>query len=265
MPEVVVEQREHSLYITLNRPEVRNALNENMQVAITEALELAAANMEVRAVVLTGEGQAFCSGADTRRIVKQEGVFEGSSASTTRQGYKQGVQRMSRAFYNCEVPIIAAVNGAALGLGFDLATQCDIRIASTKAFFSEAFITAGLIPGDGGFWYLPRIVGYSKAVELTVTGRRIDAETAERLGLVAEVVEPAELLPCAGKLASEIAARSPHTVRLSKRLIRDSDHCSFHEALEMGALAQAVLTGTEDQREAVLALKERREGQFQGR
>ncbi len=264
MSDVLVERQGSIMTVTLNRPEIKNAMDEPMQGAIAAALTEATENAEIRAVILTGEGDVFCSGADTRRIASRDGVFEGNSPPRTRHAYSHGVQRMSLAFYHCEVPIICAVNGAAIGLGFDLTTHCDIRVAEEHAIFSEAFITVGIIPGDGGFWHLPRIVGYSRAVEMTVTGRRIDAVTAERWGLVSEVVPRSQSMAAAMKLAEEICKRSPHAVRLSKKLIRDADRTSFHEALDLGAMGQAILTGTRDQREAVAALKERRDGDFEG-
>ncbi len=265
MSYLLIDKIDHRMEITLNRPEIRNAMDESMQVDLVDALTEASKDLEVRSVIITGAGDAFCSGADTRRITSGKDVFEGTSAPLTRHRYAHGVQVMSRAFYDCEVPLIAAVNGPALGLGFDLTTQCDMRIAAENAIFSEAFITFGLIPGDGGFWYLPRIVGYSRAVELTITGRRIDAKTAERWGLVSEVVPPGEALNAARRLADEIAARPPQTVRMSKRLVRDASETSLHEALNMGAMAQAVLTGSDDQKEAAAAMKEKRDADFSGR
>ena len=264
MSDLLVERQGPVMVITLNRPEVKNALHEGMYAALAEALGEASRDPAVRAVVLTGAGDAFCSGADTRRMTAQTGVFQGQSPPRTRHTYVHGVQQMSAAFYGCEVPLIAAVNGAALGLGFDLILQCDIRIAAETAIFSEAFVSVGLIPGDGGFWHLPRIVGYSRAVEMTVTGRRIDAATAERWGLVSEVTPAGEALAEALKLAGEIAEKSPQAVRLSKKLIRDGMEASLQSALSMGAMAQAVLTGTADQREAVAALVARRKASFEG-
>ena len=264
MSDLLVERQGPVMLVTLNRPEVKNALHEGMYAGLAEALDEASRDLEVRAVVLTGAGDAFCSGADTRRMTARTGVFEGNSPPRTRHTYVHGVQKMSAAFYACEAPLIAAVNGAALGLGFDLATHCDIRIAAANASFAEAFVSVGLIPGDGGFWRLPRIVGYSRAVEMTITGRRIDAATAERWGLVSEVVPGGEALNAALKLAEEIAGKPPQTVRLSKKLIRDGMEASLQSALSMGAMAQALLTGTADQREAVAALTERRKPVFQG-
>ena len=265
MSDLLSEMRGAVMVLTLNRPEVKNAMTDDMTAGLREALLAASADAQVRAVVLTGAGDAFCSGADTRKIAKGGGVFEGSVPTRTRHGYTHGIQMVSKAFAACEVPIVAAVNGPALGLGFDLATQCDIRIAAENASFSEAFVSVGLIPGDGGFWYLPRIVGYSRAVEMTITGRRIDAATAERWGLVSEVVPSGAALESAVALAQEIATKSPHAVRLSKRLIRDALTASLDNALSMGAMAQAVLTGTDDQRKAIAALTERREAEFEGR
>jgi len=265
MTEVLVERREHVMVVTLNRPDVRNALNDDMFVQIAAALDEASRDVEIRALILTGAGDSFCSGIDTKRIKQREGVFEGASGPQTRHGYTHGVQMMTRAFAACEVPLIAAVNGPALGLGFDLTIQCDLRIASENAVFSEAFVTMGLVPGDGGFWFLPRIVGYPRALEMTITGRRIDAATAHRWDLVSEVTPPGGALAAALTLADDIAARPPHTVRLSKRLLRNAMETSLQTALDMGALAQAVLTGSQDQREAASATIERRKPAFHGR
>ena len=263
--DLLIERRGHTMVITMNRPEVKNALTSEMPLRIADALDEASADLEVRAVIITGAGDAFCSGADTRRMSNQEGVFQGTSAPSTRHNYSHGVQRMSKAFYACEAPVIAAVNGAALGLGFDVAIQCDMRLATENASFSEAFVTVGLIPGDGGFWHLPRLVGYSRAVEMTITGRKIDVKTAEAWGLVSQIVRNGRALDAALALADEIATRAPQTVRLSKRLIRAADQASLHTALDLGAMAQAVLTGSDDQREAVAALVGRRKGEFTGR
>ena len=265
MSDVSVERSGHIMVVTLNRPDVKNALHEEMFETIATALNQASREVDVHALVLTGSGDAFCSGIDTRRIEGRNGVFDGSSAPQTRHGYSHGVQLMTAAFHACEVPIIAAVNGAALGLGFDLTIQCDIRIAAQNAIFSEAFVTMGLVPGDGGFWFLPRIVGYARALELTVTGRRIDAITAEHWGLVSQVVEKDGALAAALELANDISSRSPHAVRLSKRLLRNAAATSLQTALDMGAMAQAVLTGSHDQLEAVAATIERRDPKFEAR
>lgn len=262
--DILVERDGPALVITLNRPDVKNALTQSMVDGLGAALRLASRDLAVRAVILTGAGGGFCSGADTRSIAKKEGVFEGASPPLTRHNYTHGVQEMTRAFYACEVPIIAAVSGAAIGLGFDLALQCDIRIADETAVFSEAFISVGLVPGDGGFWYLPRIVGYSRAIDLTTTGRRIDAAMAERWGLVSEVVATSHALATAKQLAVEISRRPPHTVRLSKRLLRDAMVTSLETSLSLGAMAQAIVTGSGDQVEAVSALMERRTPEFTG-
>ncbi len=261
---VKTERRGAVLVCTLNRPEIRNALDDAMMADLGAALDEASSDLDVRAFILTGEGDAFCSGIDTRRIAARSDVFEGRSPPRTRHSYSHGVQKMTRSFHACEVPVIAAVNGPAIGLGFDLTIQCDIRIAAETAVFSEAFVHMGLVPGDGGFWYLPRIVGYARAVEMTVTGRRVNARTAQAWNLVSDVTPSGQALERALDLAQEIAERPPQTVRLSKRLIRDAMQTSLDGALTLGALAQAVLTGSADQREAVAATTGRRKAEFTG-
>ena len=264
MSDYTVERQGEVIVFTLSRPEVKNALTEEMVAALGDTLQEASGDLSVRCVVITGAGDAFCSGADTRQISGKQGVFDGASPPRTRHSYTHGVQRMTRSFYACEVPVIAAITGPAVGLGFDIALQSDIRIATPSAIFSEAFIHVGIVPGDGGFWYLPRAIGYSRALDMTVTGRRIDAATAEVWGLISEVVPSEKLLDRALALAADIASKPPHTVRLSKRLIRDATQCSLETALDLGALAQAVLTGSQDQREAVAATMERRRGTYIG-
>lgn len=249
---------------TLNRPEQRNPISETDMI---EALEAAVASVEqdaeVRAVVLTGAGSAFSSGGNLRHMQDRSGMFGGSPAQL-RQGYRQGIQRIPRALYRCEVPLVAAVNGPAVGAGCDLALLCDVRLASADAFFSESFVKAGLIPGDGGAWLLPRVVGAARASEMALTGMRVDAATALAWGLVSRVVTPAELLPTAHEVAAAIAANPPQVVRMTKRLLRESGQQSLDAHLELSAALQASAHHTADHAEAVDALLHRREPHFRG-
>lgn len=167
--------------------------------------------------------------------------------------------------YELEVPSIAAVNGAAIGAGCDLSTMCDIRIAGRSAVFAESFLRVGLVSGDGGAWFLPRAVGMSKACEMTFTGDFLQADEAERIGLVSRVVDDDQLMNEARALARRIAAHPPHSLRLTKRLLRDSQHVSLPIALEMASSAQALVQHTQDQHEAVLAFTEKRKPSFKGR
>jgi enoyl-CoA hydratase/carnithine racemase len=191
-------------------------------------------------------------------------MFGGSSAEL-RQGYRHGIQRIPKALYHCEIPTIAAVNGAAIGAGCDLALMCDLRIASTTAKFAESFVKVGIIPGDGGAWLLPRAIGMARASEMAFTGEAITAQTALDWGLVSAVVEPNALLESALELAARVSANPPHVLRMTKKLLREGQHQSLESLLELSAAMQAIAHQTEDHFEAVGALLERRFPQFTGR
>ena len=171
---------------------------------------------------------------------------------------------MPLALFNLEVPVIAAVNGAAIGAGMDLACMCDVRIASEHAKFAESFVKLGIIPGDGGAWLLPRLIGLSRASELSFTGDVIGAQQAVEWGLVSRVVPADKLLEAANDLAAHIAANPPHAVRLTKRLLREAMHTRLDTLLEMAASFQALSHQTDDHREAVAAFLEKRTPTFKG-
>ena len=178
--------------------------------------------------------------------------------------YRTNVHEIVRAVWGCQVPIIAAVNGPAVGLGHDVAGYCDIRIASDKARFGSTFANIGLIPGDGGAWLLPRNIGMSRASTMFFTGEIIDAEKALDWGLVSEVVAADELLDRAHAMARKIAAQPPLAVRTTKRLMREAQMTDLAGALEAAAVAQAPLHATEDHMEALTAFFEKRQGVYKG-
>ncbi|MEM6710010.1 MAG: enoyl-CoA hydratase-related protein, partial [Pseudomonadota bacterium] len=189
------------------------------------------------------------------------GLFSGDPADQA-ESYRKGIQRIPRAIYALNVPIIAAVNGPAVGAGCDLATMCDIRIASEKAMFAESFVKLGIIPGDGGAWFLPRAVGYSNACKMAFTGAAVKAPEALSMGLVSEVVAPDALLDRSLELAQEIAANPPHAIRLTKQLMRASQASSLNELLEKSAAYQALCHAEADHLEAVNAFFEKRPGNY---
>jgi enoyl-CoA hydratase/carnithine racemase len=167
-------------------------------------------------------------------------------------------------FQALEVPVIAAVNGPAIGAGCDLTCMCDIRVAGESAKFAESFVKLGIIPGDGGAWLLPRIVGFSKAVELSLTGDMIDAAEAKRIGLVSEVVPDDQLMAKANEIAAKIAANPPHGVRMAKRLLREGQTADLKNILELSAAMQALAHATKDNDEAINAFIEKRVPEFKG-
>lgn len=237
--------------LTLNDPERRNALSNATQwAAVADACEQVRRNQEVRCLIVTGAGTAFCAGGNVKDMKDRTGIA-GGSAYGIRDGYRNGIQRIPLALYELDVPTIAAVNGPAIGAGFDLTCMCDIRIASQTARFAESFVKLGLIPGDGGAWLLPRVVGMSKACEMTFTGDTIDAAEALASGLVSRVVPPDELMPTALALAQRIAANPAPALRMAKRLMREGQHMRLDSLLEMSAAFQAIAHHTPEHEQAI--------------
>lgn len=250
--------------LTFNTPETRNALTDHdLCDAIVEAMGRINADQSVRVAIVTGAGKAFSSGGNLKHMKERHGTFSGDAVAV-KDGYRRGIQRVARAMWECEVPLIAAVNGPAYGAGCDTTCLCDIRIASTTATFAENFVNVGLISGDGGAWLLPRQVGLSRAAEMTFTADPVDAETALAWGLVSRVVAPEELLPEARKLAARIARNPPRQLRMAKRLLREGLNTRLDSVLELAAAYQGACHQTADHDEAVDALLARRAAQFTG-
>jgi enoyl-CoA hydratase/carnithine racemase len=262
---ILVERDGAILTITLNQPERRNPISDmDMVEALLEAVEAADADVSVRAVILTGAGAAFSSGGDVKKMVAGGGGVRDKSPVQTRRNYKWGIQRLPMAFQELEVPVIAAINGAAVGAGCDLACMCDIRIAAESARFAESFVKLGIIPGDGGAWLLPRIIGFSRATELALTGEMINAQEALACGLVSHVVPDADLMAAARAIAEKIAANPPHAVRMTKRLLRQAQTATLANILEMSAAMQSIAHTTQDHDEAINAFIEKRPPSFGG-
>lgn len=259
---VISELDNHVTTITLNRPEVMNALNREMYAELEQAFRDANRDPEVRCIVLTGSGRAFCSGDDVKQIMLGE---QRDPTVTRLREARPRPTPAAAAVLECDRPVICAVNGPAVGWGMDLTLFCDIRIASEQAKFGELFIKRGLVSDIGGLWRLPRIVGPSKAAELLFTGDVIEAREAERIGLVSRVVPAEELLPAALELARKIAANPPIAMRYMKEGLRRSVHASMEEMGEYVGNALAYLFTTEDHKEGALSFVERREPVFRGR
>ncbi|MEI7447913.1 MAG: crotonase/enoyl-CoA hydratase family protein [Burkholderiales bacterium] len=248
----VLETRDGGVVtLTLNDPDRRNALSTQAQWdAVVDACERVARDPEVRCVILTGAGSAFCAGGNVKDMKDKAGIAAGSPYAI-REGYRAGIQRIPLALYHLDIPTIAAVNGPAIGAGCDLATMCDIRIASDRAKFAESFVKLGIIPGDGGAWLLPRAVGMSKACEMAFTGDTIDAQEALACGLVSKVVPGERLLDEARALAARIAANPGPALRMAKRLMREGQHMRLDSLLEMSAAFQALAHHTPEHDRAV--------------
>jgi 2-(1,2-epoxy-1,2-dihydrophenyl)acetyl-CoA isomerase len=251
--------------LTMNRPEALNAIGtlEDCDCVVDTFFALGN-DRSVSAVVLTGAGRAFSSGGNIKGMQQRSGIGVLDQPDSTRANYRRGVQRAVRAMLDCEIPMIAAINGHAIGLGLDLACLCDIRVASETAKMAASFIKVGIVPGDGGAWSLQRIVGYSLAAELFLTGRTFDAAYARSIGLVGQVVAPDDLLPTAIGVAREIAANPPRALRLTKKLLREAQHGRAHDVLELSAAYQAIAHETADHAEAVAAILDKRAPRFTG-
>ena len=250
--------------LTLNRPDSLNALGaEGDGEAIAAACNEIVANPAIRCVVLTGAGRAFSAGGDVKAMKEGTGAF-GGAPHDIREGYRRNIHMIVKSLYNLEVPMIAAVNGPAIGLGCDVACMADIRIAADKAKMGVTFLKLGLIPGDGGAWLLPRLIGSSRAAELLFTGKVIDAQTAAEWGLVSKVVPGENLMDEAMALAEQIAAQPPQALRLAKTLMRHGTHASYETIMEMSAASQALMHKTEDHMEGVDAILEKRAPDFKG-
>ncbi len=236
---------------SLNRPEQRNVISTREDSReIEEFCREMTEDHTVRAIVLTGAGAAFCAGGNVKDMAAKKGMFAGSPYEQ-RNHYRLGIQKIPLSLYELEVPVVAAVNGPAMGAGLDLACMCDVRIAAKTAVFAESFVKLGIIPGDGGAWLLPRIIGMPRATIMTLTGDAIDAATALEFGLVTEVVESETCLDRALDIAGRIALNPGHSTRLAKRLLREGQDMKLGPLLEMSAAFQALSHHTDDHIEAV--------------
>ena len=251
--------------IVLNRPEARNVITSlEMVTEIEAACDYVNQDMNLKVLIITGKDPAFSAGGNVKDMAAKKGMFSGTPAQIM-TNYKRFVQRIPRAVHHVEVPTIAAVNGPAVGAGCDLALMCDMRIASRKAKFGETFLNVGLIPGDGGAYFLPRIVGMAKACEMTFTGDFVDADEALKIGLVNDVVPHEKLMERAVGLAEKIAAKPPEALRMAKKLLYMGQTMTLSELLEQSASFQALCHHTSDHFEALKAMFEKREPIYKGR
>lgn len=264
-PPILETRDEGIVTLTLNRPRLRNPITDkDVLEGLIGTLTRLDSDMAVRAVILTGADGAFSSGGNLRDMGRG-GALGGGLPANTRRDYRTGIQRLPITLEALEIPVIAAVNGPAIGAGCDLACMCDIRIAAESAVFAESFVKVGLVPGDGGAWLLPRIIGFAKATELALTGDSVDAAEALRIGLVSQVVPDGELMTTAMNVARKIAANPAHVVRMTRRLLREASATNLTSVLEMSAAMQALAHATADHEEAVAAMLERRKPRFEGK
>jgi enoyl-CoA hydratase/carnithine racemase len=263
--EVLYEVTDHVATVTLNRPERRNAATFEMGEQLREAFAEVERDPEVRVAILTGSGTAFCAGDDVEKAWGDERMAETLAALAD---VRPGLTPEAAMLLECRKPTIAAVNGAAVGVGMDFALLCDIRLASEHARFAQLYVKVGLMADVTGYWRLPQLVGHSKAAELLFTGDLVDAEEALRIGLVSSVHPADELLPAAAELAGRIAANPPLAVRYVKEGLRRAAGRAYTELPEVGSFVAnglAHLFTTEDHKEAAAAFLEKRPPTFTGR
>lgn len=234
--------------VTLDRPAARNAYSDEMCAQLCDALNRCERDGDVRAVVLTGAGECFHAGGDVKAMKARAGMFAGDPAEL-RQRYLDGIQAVPRRIAAFRKPLICAINGAAIGAGLDLACMCDLRVAARGAKLGSTFVKVGLVPGDGGAFFLARTVGFPRALELMLRGRVLGADEALQIGLVHEVVDDHELTARARALAEELAALPSDALQLTKRAAYESWNGEVHRALELAATYQGIAQNHPDHAE----------------
>ncbi len=263
--EILLEIDQGIATLILNRPDIRNAITGKQIIAeIETACKQINEDMGIKVLIITGADPAFSSGGNVKDMAAKKGIFHGTPAQVM-ENCRRSIARIPLAIRGVEVPTIAAVNGPAIGAGLDLALMCDMRIASPKAEFGETFINLGLIPGDGGAYFLPRVVGMAEACELTFTGDIIDAETALEMKLVNYVVDHDRLMPKVREIASKIASKSPVALRMAKRLLYMGQDVTLPHLLEQSTAFQALCLRSDDHQEVLASMFEKRKPKFTGK
>ena len=243
MKHLKVKRDNSLLWITLDLPEKRNAITLSMVDSLTSTLKEADWDPEVKIIILTGAGSAFCAGGDIKAMKEKSGMFAGDSEEL-RQNYMKGIQQIPRAIESLQTPIIAMVNGPAIGAGLDLACMCDLRVASDKALFGETFASVGLVPGDGGTFFLPRVIGYAKAMEMSLTAKVYNATEALDMGLVTKICEESKLEALTKELAEKIAKNSFTALTMIKKGLKGAR--DLNTQLDLMAAFQGITQRTQD-------------------
>jgi 2-(1,2-epoxy-1,2-dihydrophenyl)acetyl-CoA isomerase len=262
METITIDSDEAVTHITLNRPDRLNALTGEMSDELVDAFTAIREDPEVRAVVLTGAGRGFCSGQD---LTEFEEAYRSEGRPDIGKHLEQAYHRLIPVIVETPKPVIAAVNGVVAGAGVSLAAACDIRIASEAARFTQAFVKIGLVPDSGGTWLLPRLIGYARALELSMTGDMVDAQTALDIGLVNRVVAADVFEKEVAEYAARLAAMPTAALGATKELLRGAMTIDLQEALHREAEAQARMGDTADHLEGVMAFAEKRAPKYQGR
>ena len=260
---ITFERRGTVAWLTMNRPEVRNALKPEMREEMIDAINTVAGDLDLRCLVITGAGEGFCSGADISGAGSRQG--QKRVAGMARDAIRGGSQRLFRTLWELETPTIAAVNGVTAGIGCHIAFACDLVIASENARFIEVFARRGIVPDGGGAFVLPRLIGLAKAKEMVFFAEPWGAADAERIGLVNKVVPPDQLEQAATEWADRLAAGPTKALGLAKRLLNRSLESDLSTSLEEEALVQELINNTDDIKEGMISFAERRDPSFTGR
>jgi enoyl-CoA hydratase/carnithine racemase len=260
---VLYERAGRVVTLTLNRPETRNALSADVVEALVDGLKKANGDRSVSCVIIAGAGEGFSAGGNLHEL-RDLTVNRKLTQSELADWYQSGIQRIPAAFHDLDVVTIAAVHGHAIGAGCDLATMCDIRVAAPNASFAESFVRVGLISGDGGAWFLPRVIGLARAKEMMLTAEPVRAQKALDWGLVNVLADDGKLIETATEMAERIAALPPNALRGTKQLLRKMEDSGFDRALVEAAQMQAMLHLQPDHLEAISAVLEKRRGNFTG-
>jgi len=261
MSEITLHRDGHVATLTLNRPEAMNTITQSMLSDLSRQLIACDEDPEIRAIIITGEGRAFCAGLDLNDAASEEGVSKGGfplKATLDLKSFPPNV------LFHLDTPTICALNGGAAGFGMDLALACDIRVAAAGAKLAAAFTKRGVVPESGGTWWLPRLLGWARACDIVFRGKTLDAPTCLELGLVNQVVEDDELMDASRLVADEIAACAPLAVQASKRMMRAALSESFDEHTERAYLQTLPLLQSKDFREGFSAFLEKRDPRFTG-
>ncbi len=265
--DTLYEVSDHIATITLNRPDKMNTLGGQMMQLVSEYLLQAERDPNVRVIILTGNGRAFCAGLDLASAASRTGPSAGSGSNTpSRISVSLDMKTTPPiVLFNIEKPVICALNGAAAGYGMDMALACDIRVMAKSAKMAPTPVKRGIVPESGGTWILPRLVGMEKAAEIFFTARNLDADESKSLGLCAHVVEDKDLIPFCRQLAGQIAANAPLAVQSAKRLMRMGLSQQFNDHCHHVYMNFLQLMRTEDTREGMTAFNQKRTPEFKGR
>lgn len=254
----------HTLWVTLNNPEQSNAISLEMVDSLTRVLKHADFDPAVRVIVLKGEGPTFCAGGDVKAMQNKTGMFAGE-ANELRMRYIHGIQQIPKCIEELSTPVIAMVNGPAIGAGCDLAMMCDLRVGTAKSKFGETFVKLGLVPGDGGTFFLQRVIGFSKAMQLSLTGDLVAGEEAYKWGLLNYFVGEDVLETETQKIADKVAANAPVAVQMTKKAMKMAYLNDLNTILDLSAAYQGITQRTEDHFTALQAMKDKKAPDFQGR